>query len=117
MEEYINRETALKKLQMQLLNLEIDQDKGEYSELCENRGARDALDEAIYDIRTIKAADVQPVKRGHWIEEVREIGETFRLYQTYIHCSECGKEHYSGTLPKPNFCDNCGADMRGAENE
>lgn len=60
-----------------------------------------------------KAADVQAVRHGHWIEEVREIGETFRLYQTYIHCSECGKEHYSGTLPKPNFCDECGTRMDG----
>lgn len=62
------------------------------------------------------AADVQPVKHGHWIEEVREVGGFFKLNQTYIHCSECGKEHYSGTLPKPNFCDNCGADMRGEGN-
>ncbi len=65
MDEYISREKVLKKLQMQLLDLESNQDKGEYSELCENRGARDALDEAIYDIRTIKAADVQPVNQ--WI--------------------------------------------------
>lgn len=64
-------------------------------------------------IKLIPIADVQPVCHGHWIEEVREIGETFRLYQTYIHCSECGKEHYSGTLPKPNFCDECGARMDG----
>ena len=117
MDECISREIAIKKLQMQLLNLEVDQDKGEYSELCENRGARDALDEAISDIREIKAADVQPVKHGHWIEEVREIGEAFRLYQTYIHCSECGKEHYSGTLPKPNFSDECGAKMDGKDGE
>ena len=68
-------------------------------------------------VAEIPSADVQPVKRGHWIEEVREIGETFRLYQTYIHCSECGKEHYSGTLPKPNFCDECGARMDGEQNE
>lgn len=65
MDEYISREKVLKKLQMQLLYLEADQDKGEYSELCENRGARDALDNAIYDIRTIKAADVQP--ESQWI--------------------------------------------------
>lgn len=65
MDDYISREKVLKKIQMQLLDLEADQDKGEYSELCENRGARDALDEAIYDIRTIKAADVQPVNQ--WI--------------------------------------------------
>ncbi len=69
------------------------------------RTAEFALDELC------KPKDAQPVKQGHWIEEVREIGETFRLYQTYIHCSECGKEHYSGTLPKPNFCDACGARM------
>lgn len=72
MTEYISRETVLKKLQMQLLDLEADQDKGEYSELCENRGARDALDGAIYDIRTIKAADVQPVKRGRWITKAED---------------------------------------------
>lgn len=60
MNEYISREAVLKKLQMQLLDLEADQDKGEYSELCENRGARDALDEAIYDIKTLKSADVKP---------------------------------------------------------
>ncbi len=65
MDDSISREVALKKLQMQLLDLEVDQDKGEYSELCENRGARDALDGAIYAIRTLKAADVQPVDR--WI--------------------------------------------------
>ena len=69
MAEYISREAALKKLQMQLLDLEADQDKGEYSELCENRGARDALDEAIYDIRTLKAADVQPINPLVKVEE------------------------------------------------
>lgn len=66
MDEYISREAVLKKLQMQLLDLEADRDNGEYSELCENRGARDALDEAIYDIRTLKASDVQPIDR--WID-------------------------------------------------
>ena len=74
---------------------------------------KDAYSKAALRIDQLRPADVQPVRHGHWIEEVREIGGTFRLYQTYIHCSECGKEHYSGTLPKPNFCDECGADMRG----
>lgn len=63
--EYISKDKTLKKLQMQLLDLEADQDKGEYSELCENRGARDALDGAINDIRAIKGEDVQPVNQ--WI--------------------------------------------------
>ena len=67
---------------MQLLNLEIDQDKGDYSELCENRGARDALDEAIYDIRTLKAADVQPVDR--WISVDDRLPEEIGYYLVVI---------------------------------
>ncbi len=106
MDEYISRETALKKLQMQLLDLEAGQDKGEYSELCENRGARDALDEAIYDIRTLKAADVQPVKRGQWLQH----GKPDDYFWC---CSACKKwiifaEH---DLHKHHFCGNCGARM------
>jgi hypothetical protein len=90
MNDYISREVALKKLQMQLLDLEVDQDKGEYSELCENRGARDALDEAIYDIRTIKAADVQPVNQ--WISvkdrQPQENGFYLTYYSKQIHVSQ-----------------------------
>lgn len=116
MSEYISREVALKKLQMQLLDLEADQDKGEYSELCENRGARDALDEAIYDIRTIKAADVQPVKHGRWID-IYEYCEVHDLcpsgLEVYYWCSECDKAEKKTS----DFCPNCGADMTGgAEN-
>jgi hypothetical protein len=125
MADYISREAALKKLQMQLLDLEADQDKGEYSELCENRGARDALDGAIYDIRTLKAADVQPVKRGRWIEthislckwipeDEKEEGHSF--YMAELKCSCC--ERYNAvtfvlTLNKPDFCQLCGARMDG----
>lgn len=117
MEEYINRETALKKLQMQLLNLEIDQDKGEYSELCENRGARDALDEAIYDIRTIKAADVQPVKHGYWIKQP----EKFQIHEDVINsnylysCSYCNASDLHSERANNDgevkFCWRCGARM------
>lgn len=119
MDEYISRETAVKKLQMQLLDLEADQDKGEYSELCENRGARDALDGAIYDIRTLKPADVQPVKHGEW---------DFQGYQLFK-CTNCKEIFTQNQLEAmqnhinqeeftfPNFCPNCGADMRGDTNE
>lgn len=87
MAEYISRETALKKLQMQLLDLEADQDKGEYSELCENRGARDALDEAIYDIRTLKAADVQPVNQ--WISVKDRLPNEDDCYLVVIESEIC----------------------------
>lgn len=97
MPEYISKETVLKKLQMQLLALEIDQDKGEYSELCENRGARDALDGAIYDIRTLKATDVQPIVYAH-----KTINVGRRSY-----CSNCGK-----LAIMEDFCSKCGAKVK-----
>lgn len=108
MAEYISRETVLKKLQMQLLDLEADQDKGEYSELCENRGARDALDGAIYDIRTLKPADVQPVKRGRWI--IADDVEHFIAV-----CSECGRTEDSRDIKDMPYC-HCGARMDGEQN-
>ena len=115
--DYISREVALKKLQMQLLDLEADQDKGEYSELCENRGARDALDAAIYDIRSIKAADVQPVKHAHWVLFDEDcVGRAF-------YCSNCRKvtttdDFESSPLEREEyFCPRCGARMDGEQNE
>lgn len=58
----------------------------------------------------LPAADVREVKRGH-IEEDEN---------TYLWCSECGcnitlasYEMPNGNLIlRPNFCPNCGADMR-----
>lgn len=118
MAEYISKEKALKMLQMQLLDLEADQDKGEYSELCENRGARDALDEAIYDIRTIKAAAVQPVKHGKWRKA--EQG-----YDTYVECSECGLNLEMSNYVESEwrellkYCPYCGArmDLKDSDDE
>lgn len=103
MDEYISREAVLKKLQIQLLDLEVDQDKGEYSELCENRGARDALDEAIYDIRTLKAADVQPIRHGRW---TWDSNAPYREHGAYK-CSNCGCHSEF----KENYCYGCGARM------
>ena len=112
MNDYISREVALKKLQMQLLDLEADQDKGEYSELCENRGARDALDDAIYDIRTLKPADVQPVKHGRWIgiyEYCEKNGYVPSGMGIYYFCSECDETEQKIS----DFCPHCGARMDG----
>lgn len=115
MTEYISRETVLKKLQMQLLDLEADQDKGEYSELCENRGARDALDGAIYDIRTIKASDVQPVKCGRWV--YYKNNGIWDIHK----CTVCNTpfELPMDVVPSSVFCycPHCGADMRGEQND
>jgi len=87
---------------MQLLDLEVDQDKGEYSELCENRGARDALDEAIYNIRTLKTADVQPVDR--WISVKDRLPENHKLVLCYAQSTTGeGCCYILGTLSNDEF--------------
>lgn len=80
---------------------------GEYIE-------RGALEKAVYNemrgislyhpaeflevAESVPAADVRPVVRGQWIDNLK--------------CSNCGQID----LSTPNFCPNCGADMRTDEN-
>lgn len=67
--------------------------------------------EWLWAILDIPAADVAPVKHGHWIEEY-DCG--------YItpHCSECGetaltKEETSYDYVYSSYCPRCGAKMGG----
>ena len=80
-----------------------------HDEVC---GLEGHLDEALTFCAN-KAADVQPVKRGHWID----MGD-------HEQCSECKAtrlkefQSYYGKVTrweKTNFCPNCGADMRSAD--
>jgi rubrerythrin len=50
----------------------------------------------------------KPVRYGKWMEiiEVNELGEP---YQSGVYCSECGHTD----CYEPNYCPDCGADMRG----
>ena len=57
-------------------------------------------------IQGMKAADVQPAKRGKWKWDDKPIFGN--PYGSYI-CSECGAQ----ADYKDNYCCECGADMRG----
>ena len=63
----------------------------------------------------IPAADVEPVRHGHWIEE-------YDCGYTTPHCSECGetaltKEETSYDYVYSSYCPHCGAKMDGGDNE
>lgn len=53
-----------------------------------------------YSIESLKSQ-----KTGHWIENAPE----WQNIDTPYICSECGNSH----LRKTNYCDQCGAKMRG----
>ena len=56
----------------------------------------------------------QPVRmKGQWIHD----GYDFPHGNDWIHCSVCGKKGINVPADLTNFCSNCGADMRGGQDE
>ena len=75
---------------------------------------REALRDALYNADAITmngvkilnqfpAADVVPVRHGRWKRCGKNLGE----------CSECGEV----VAIRNNYCPNCGAEMRGCNDE
>lgn len=86
MDEYIDRGTAIARLTA----LEI-------------REPYATMTDAKRLLADMPAADVAPVRHGHWIEE-----DGCQI------CSECGEEHEWDEY-RAAYCDVCGARMNGAE--
>ena len=63
---------------------------------------------AVANVPTVEAISV---RHGKW-----------RYYEGYLTCSECGTEYDDDIMTHcgdnvPQFCPNCGADMRGNKDE
>ena len=83
--EYINREEVCK--------------------LCDNKKENCGKEKCpVYKAPTIEA---RPVVRGEWIEKPHTDGFGGRYF--LYHCSRCDTPY----AKKRNFCNECGADMRG----
>ena len=121
MDEYIERETAIKALM---------------NDAPEQVGY--SREDAADCIRYMDAADVAPVRHGRWILEAHDERVNYRWNVT-AECSECcdeQKEIWAGFFPNvpppiardaalvsaesvklSNYCPNCGAKMDGDMNE
>lgn len=55
--------------------------------------------------------DAKPVKHGKWVAIPSSDMVTGKAYE----CSECKKMRFGSF--KPNYCQNCGAKMRGGNDE
>ena len=103
--EYIDLETAydMDTLEDWYINSVSDNDTPVWTE--------EHLEELLNDFYVIPkdtpAADVAPVKHGHWINE-----------NFYTHCSACGKmaiyDKY-GQEFESDYCPHCGAKMDGGD--
>ena len=98
--EYISRDEALRALHQYCTDCAISCD-GVMCRACDHANAMDIISD-------MPTADVQPVKRGKWLEN-----------HDWINCSICGfdvkDEYYAKRFTYKN-CPHCGADMRGDEN-
>lgn len=98
MDEYISREAVVRYL------------KG-YSEKELNKNGNfgmiisSVLNKVERALSEIPASDVQPVKRGRWIDTGDWVGEDLYIFR----CSACNER----SLEAGNFCPNCGARMDG----
>ena len=77
-------------------------------------GDGDKADWAVGVIKSIPSADVVERKRGKWIKDCN--------VAFFWKCSECGayifwrkEEYLLRNEDEPNYCPNCGADMRHSD--
>ena len=97
MAEYIKREDALAELDNACRKYDEDVFLG--------------LSLAANAISKLPAADVRPVVRGEWVKA--EVAHQIRKKFQPECCSVCRREKRGNW----NFCPNCGADMRGEDND
>ena len=101
MDEYIEREAAIRALTLHD---------------CDSAGAKMAICD-------LPAADVAPVRHGRWIEKWGLYDKGFYISRkVWYECSHCGmKTNYRDECFEKevdyNYCPNCGADMRGSNDE
>ena len=112
MDEYIERESII--AHMKDLPTWWADDGGVYGKSMKYPDGMFDCEDVIGSLEGAPAADVEPVKRGHWIC----IGD---IDEYIFECSECHEIYYlnEGT-PKEhqyNYCPNCGAKLcKGEEN-
>ena len=79
-------------------------------------GYNDKFDDGVQwmleQIDALPSADVQLVRRGHWVHD----GYDHPHGNDWIHCSECGKRGINVPADLTNYCPNCGARMDGEQN-
>ena len=107
--DYISREAAIEKIRVVAGCAECD---GNSSVLCDC-GFCDVYN-AIRLIKSLPAADVEPVRHGGWIIAEDE-------YSSYAKCSVCGDEFtfWEGDCAITQYCPSCGAkmDLEGENDE
>ena len=57
----------------------------------------------------VPSIDIEP-KRGEWVNARDGVSD-------HVKCTNCFRTYYLGIVENYNFCPNCGAQMKGADDE
>lgn len=110
---------------MTILNANEYITKGDVMQILQNAytdgriQAKDGCASVLDDIGALKAADVQPVKKGHWYHNTSKYISELDAYFIQACCSCCGRysdriDAYSQIMSNKN-CGHCGARMDGEQ--
>lgn len=105
MDDYISREEVIDSLQ-------------DWKDHCMTDAEEWHIRQVIGDVKSIPAADVQPVRHGRWVTREVLVNPIDGIWRTLVECSECGGEAFKHEVygyQRDNFCHLCGADMRETE--
>ena len=68
-----------------------------------------------YAIKVLKSESSADRPQGEWIFKTVFPNDKSEFPMGYLVCSVCGSHHHNST--PCNYCDNCGARMKGADDE
>ena len=111
-----------KELDMKILDVdEFNKIVGKALEECREeisdsfyRGAKLMIDN-VNEMAEETAVEVADRPQGEWVFKTVFPNDKSEFPMGYLVCSVCGS-HYSNSTPC-NYCDNCGARMKGAEDD
>ena len=123
MSDYISKEYIINKFK-EHRELYISSWSDFNSMPIEDKVACDVYATCCADVVNAPATDVQPVRRGQWIEKPPYKDEIVKGLEYQIVCSECDEQNSSlefdenhnaigKTFYKTRYCPNCGARMDG----
>ena len=111
MAEYIDREVLIKEIEADFNTDWADYARKNNFDKDYIDGVRDEYDDTLKIICQQKTVDVQPVNHGRW----ECVGHDDATY--WYRCSVCRHKGHDNMTKHDNYCCNCGADMREAEND
>lgn len=109
MNDIISRQAAINECKLEFLNPNVERETEELTLIDQSfaKGWNNANSIWIKELKNLPSAEPEQ-KKGKWL------GTDYPSYDSF-ECDQCGYVYEDMPSWMPNFCPNCGADMRKEE--